>query len=59
MKRTGCVGCPFNSKVAQELHLAKQYEPKLYKACFGVFRESYALADEFNLHKDKVGDYVE
>lgn len=57
MKRTGCVGCPFNSKVGKDLEIAKKYEPKLYKACFGVFGVSYALADEFDLHRDKVGEY--
>ena len=55
-KRTGCVGCPFNSKVGLELRTIKKYEPKMYEECLNVFGESYRLADEFNLHKYKVYD---
>lgn len=41
LKRTGCVGCPFNKKFEEELEITKQYEPKLYKAAIGVFGKSY------------------
>ena len=50
-KRTGCVGCPFNSNAAKELRIVKQYEPKMYQACINVFGESYRLSDEFNMHR--------
>ena len=55
-KRTGCVGCPFNSKVGRELRTVKKYEPLLYRACLNVFGESYRLMDEFNLRRYKVFD---
>lgn len=54
MKRTGCVGCPFNSRVGDELQIVQKYEPKLYKACINLFGESYSLMDEFNVHRKKI-----
>lgn len=41
LKRTGCVGCPFGRRWEQELEIARQYEPKLYKFCLNVFEPSY------------------
>lgn len=41
MKRTGCVGCPFNSRFEEDLEIVKQYEPQLYKAVINIFGESY------------------
>lgn len=54
MKRTGCVGCPFNSKVGNDLEKIYMYEPNLYKACLSVFGKSYELMDLFNIHKQKI-----
>ena len=54
MKRTGCVGCPFNSRVGKDLELIKIYEPGLYKVCMKVFGESYKLMDDFEVHRQKV-----
>lgn len=54
MKRTGCVGCPFSSNVADELEILKRYEPNLYTACINIFGESYKLHDMFNIRKKKV-----
>lgn len=51
MTRTGCVGCPFNSKVGAELQIIKEHEPNLYKACLNVFGESYRLMDEFHIRR--------
>ena len=42
LQRTGCIGCPFNRKLLDELHVMKQYEYGLYKAACTVFRDSYA-----------------
>lgn len=41
MKRTGCVGCPFNKNINEELEIIKKYEPKLYKAAVSIFEKSY------------------
>lgn len=42
MKRTGCVGCPFGThNLKENLEMIKEREPKLYKACYGVFGEAY------------------
>jgi len=54
MKRTGCVGCPYNSKIAQDLRMIEKYEPRLAEACKNVFGESYRLTDELWCRKDKV-----
>lgn len=53
-KRTGCVGCPFNSHIGEDLKMIKQYEPNLYRACMDVFGESYKLMDEFNIRRLKI-----
>ena len=54
MKRTGCVGCPYNSKVGQELKLVEKYEPRMAQACKNVFGDSYRLIDECWNRKDKI-----
>ena len=41
MKRTGCVGCPFNIHITEELDIIQRFEPKLYKAAVTVFGKSY------------------
>jgi 3'-phosphoadenosine 5'-phosphosulfate sulfotransferase (PAPS reductase)/FAD synthetase len=41
LKRTGCVGCPCNSKAERELEIVEQYEPRLVKAARSVFGASY------------------
>ena len=53
LRRTGCVGCPFNLNVAADLSVMLQYEPNLYTACMNVFGESYRLMDEFKCRKKK------
>jgi len=50
MKRTGCVGCPFNSKVKDDLEVMKTYEPKLYTFANAVFADSYRIGE---LYRDK------
>lgn len=56
MKRTGCVGCPFNSRVGEELKQLQKYEPNLYRACMNVFGESYRLMDKFGVHRKLIFD---
>ena len=41
MKRTGCVGCPFNRFLFDELESIKYFENGLYRAACNVFKDSY------------------
>lgn len=59
MQRTGCVGCPFNSKVHDDLLRLQQHEPNLYKAVMNIFGQSYALMDEFDIRKTKILEGLE
>jgi len=47
MKRTGCVGCPFNKHITEELAIIQQYEPKLYNAAIHVFGKSYEYTAKY------------
>jgi 3'-phosphoadenosine 5'-phosphosulfate sulfotransferase (PAPS reductase)/FAD synthetase len=47
LKRTGCVGCPYNPKVTEELEIIRQNEPKLYAAAVGVFGKSYEYTRKY------------
>lgn len=51
MKRTGCVGCPLNSNIGEDLKMIKEYEPKLYKACLAVFGKSYEIMDKYKVRR--------
>ncbi len=41
MKRTGCAGCPYNSRVFAELERVRQFEPGLVRAAEAVFAPAY------------------
>ena len=41
LKRTGCVGCPCNSKAEQELAMVEPFEPQIVKAARRIFGASY------------------
>ena len=53
MKRTGCVGCPFNQNIGADLLIIRKYEPKLYRACMNVFGQSYELMDKFKARRKR------
>lgn len=53
MKRTGCAGCPFARNYEQELMLAKQYEPKMYRAMVKVFGQSYEYRLAFEKFREE------
>lgn len=53
-RRTGCVGCPFNINIINELDSIKQYEPKLYKACWNLFGESYEYTKKYRAFQKKM-----
>ena len=48
LERTGCVGCPYNPKILEELEtVIKVYEPKLYKVCNFVFGKAYEYTRKY------------
>ena len=49
--RTGCVGCPFNRNVAEELEIVREREPQMYKACQHVFGQSYAYTAKYRRYQ--------
>ena len=51
LTRTGCCGCSISAKAIQDLELIKPYEPKLYKAAWNVFGDSYRYRQQYNEYK--------
>lgn len=47
LKRTGCAGCPFNRKCVEELAIIEAHEPRLYKACTSIFKDSYDYTHKY------------
>ena len=47
MRKTGCVGCPFNKHIADELKVIKEHEPKLYNAAIAIFGRSYEYTRQY------------
>lgn len=52
-KRTGCCGCPISANATKDLELLKDYEPKLYKAAWNIFGDSYRYRQQYNDYKAK------
>lgn len=50
--RTGCVGCPFNRNVQQELEVAGAYEPRMVNAVKRVFHDSYEYTMAYRRFRD-------
>ncbi len=48
LKRTGCVGCPFDQKINEELDVIMQNEPKLYQAAINIFGKSYEYTRKYH-----------
>lgn len=53
LKRTGCVGCPFNPKFQEDLPIIQQYEPALYKAALNIFGKSYEYTKLYMEYKEQ------
>lgn len=53
MKRTGCCGCPFNSRFEEDLEVVKRYEPKLYAAAMNIFGDSYEYTKAYRKFKEE------
>lgn len=51
MKRTGCVGCPFNSRFEDDLEIVREHEPALYKAAINIFGQSYEYTRKYREFK--------
>lgn len=51
-RRTGCVGCPFNSRCLAEIGVAGRYEPGMERAARRVFADSYEYTAEFDDYRD-------
>lgn len=50
--RTGCAGCPLNSKFEEELDIIRQYEPKLANAVEHIFAPSYKYTRNYRTYKE-------
>ena len=51
LTRTGCCGCPISYKAAEDLELIGQYEPKIKKAAWNIFGDSYRYRQKYNEYK--------
>lgn len=47
LQRTGCIGCPFNKNVIEEMEIIKNYEPKLVIGANNVFKDSYEYTKQY------------
>lgn len=52
-KRTGCCGCSISANAVKDLEILKEYEPKLYKAAWNIFGDSYRYRQQYNEYKAK------
>lgn len=51
-KRTGCCGCPFNSRYKDDLAVLDRYEPKLANAARNIFGKSYEYTEAYKRYKE-------
>lgn len=47
LRRTGCVGCPYNKHITEELAVIEANEPELYKAAVNIFGKSYEYTRKY------------
>ena len=52
-KRTGCAGCPFNSRFDEEIKTIAQYEPRLSTAVQNIFGASYEYARAYREYRER------
>ena len=53
LTRTGCCGCPINSKVVDDLEKIREYEPNVVKVAWNIFGKSYEYRRRYNEYKSK------
>ncbi len=51
--RTGCVGCPFNKNILNELETIRKFEHKLYTAAHNLFGPSYDYTRRYLTYREK------
>lgn len=51
--RTGCAGCPFGSRWEEELAIIEIHEPKLFKAVWAIFGDSYTYTRKYREYAKK------
>lgn len=51
LTRTGCCGCSISSKAIDDLEKIRPFEPKLVKAAWNVFGDSYRYRQQYNEYK--------
>lgn len=54
--RTGCVGCPYNRHIFEDLDVVKQFEPNMYKAVSNIFKESYEYTRQYRQFVREMND---
>lgn len=52
-KRTGCAGCPFNSKFNEDLAVIDKHEPMLGVACRSIFNKSYEYTNKYRAFREQ------
>lgn len=52
-KRTGCAGCPFNSRFNEDLAIIDKCEPMLGVACRAIFGKSYEYTNKYKAFKEE------
>lgn len=53
-KRTGCCGCPFNSRYKEDLAGIEEAEPNLVKAAHNIFGKSYEYTEMYKAFKARM-----
>lgn len=54
--RTGCVGCPFNRHVFEDLEVVRGFEPNMHRAACRVFEDAYEYTRMFADFKARMRD---
>lgn len=52
-KRTGCCGCSISARAIEDLERLRPFEPKLYKAAWNVFGDSYRYRQKYKEYVQK------
>lgn len=53
LTRTGCCGCSISAKAVEDLEKIRPFEPKLVKAAWNVFGDSYRYRQQYNEYKSR------